>query len=106
MGELILMPTPKVPPGTLEAIVDKAHRLAKRSENVYFDNPHVRLRMNERNISIRQILDVLRQGKGVDGPNLDKYGDWRIKLKRFSAGRSVQAVVVVKDDYLEVITVI
>ncbi len=100
------MPTPKVAPDTLEALVEKAHQLAKRSENVYLDNPHTQLRMKERKVSIRQIFDVLRHGKGVDGPTLDKYGDWRIKLKRFTAGRSVQVVVVVKKDYLEIVTVI
>jgi hypothetical protein len=62
--------------------------------------------MKQRNVSIQQIFDVLRNGKGVDGPNLDQYGDLRIKLKRYSAGRTVQVVVVVKTDYLEVITVI
>ena len=106
MGELIPLPIPKIPSGTLEELVEKTHQLAKKSENIYLDNPHVQLRMKERKVTIRQIFDVLRHGKGVDGPTLDKYGDWRIKLKRFSAGRSVQAVVVVKNDYLEVVTVI
>lgn len=106
MGDLVLLPKPKVSAGTLKELVNKTHHLAKKSENIFMDNPHVKLRMRERNVTIRQILDVLRHGKGVDGPNLDKYGDWRIKLKRFSAGRSVQVVVVVKNDHLEVITVI
>jgi hypothetical protein len=52
------------------------------------------------------MLDVLRQGKGIDGPTQDKFGDWRIKLTRFTAGRIVQVVVVVKKDHLEVVTVI
>ncbi|PIS01733.1 MAG: hypothetical protein COT84_00835 [Chlamydiae bacterium CG10_big_fil_rev_8_21_14_0_10_35_9] len=64
------------------------------------------MRMRERNVSSRQIFDVLRNGKGIDGPKLDKYGDWRIKLKRFSAGRIVQVVIVVKSNHLEVVTVI
>ena len=106
MGELIPLPEPKVPPGSLEELVRRTHELAERSDNIYLDNPHVRLRMKERGVTIRQILDVLRQGKGMDGPTLDKYGDWRIKLKRFSAGRIVQVVVVVKDNHLEVVTVI
>ena len=80
--------------------------MAKRSENVYWDNPHVQLRMRERRVTSRQIFDVLREGKGIDGPTLDKYGDWRIKMKRFSAGRVVQVVVVVKEDHLEIVTVI
>jgi hypothetical protein len=80
--------------------------LAKQSENVQLDYPHAKQRMSERNVTTRQIFDVLRNGKGVSGPTLDKYGDWRIKLKRFSAGRMVQVVVVVKLDHLEVVTVI
>jgi hypothetical protein len=96
----------KIPPGTLQELVKKAHGLAQKSENVYLDNPHVQLRMRERKVTIRQIFDVLRCGKGQDGPTQDKYGDWRIKMKRFSAGRIVQVVVVVKDDHLEVVTVI
>ena len=36
----------------------------------------------------------------------NKYGDWRIKLKRYSAGRNVQVVVVVKKDRLCCVTVI
>ncbi len=106
MGKLTPLPTEKNPPETLEGLVKKTHELSKRSENVYLDNPHVQLRMRERKVSIRQIFDVLRLGKGISGPTQDKYGDWRIKLKRFSAGRSVQVVVVVKKDYLEVVTVI
>lgn len=106
MGELITLPEPNVPPGTLEELVKKAHELSKRSENVYWDSPHVQQRMRERKVSNRQIFDVLRAGKGIDGPTLDKYGDWRIKMKRFSAGRVVQVVVVVKEDHLEIVTVI
>lgn len=62
--------------------------------------------MTERKVTIRQIFDVIRNGKGCDGPTPDKYGDWRIKLKRFSAGRIVQVVVVVKAHHLEIVTVI
>jgi len=106
MGELISFPQPKTAPHSLEELVRIVQELAKDSANVYWDNPHVQLRMNERNVSTRQIFDVLRNGKGVDGPSLDRYGDWRIKLKRFSAGRLVQVVLVVKTDHLEVVTVI
>lgn len=106
MGELIAFPEPRVPPGTLEELVKKAQELAKRSENVYWDSPHVQLRIRERKVTSRQIFDVLREGKGIDGPTLDKYGDWRIKMKRFSAGRVVQVVIVVKEDHLEIVTVI
>lgn len=93
-------------PESLEKLVERTHRLAKNSENVYWDNPHVQLRMRQRKVTTRQMFDVLRNGKGIDGPKQDKYGDWRIKLKRYSAGRVVQVVVVVKKDHLEIVTVI
>lgn len=106
MGEVHAFPQPKIPSESLEELVKRTHELAEKSENVSWDCPHAQQRMRERGISIRQIFDVLRNGKGIDGPTLDQYGDWRIKLKRFSAGRSVQVVVVVRKDFLEVITVI
>jgi hypothetical protein len=62
--------------------------------------------MRERGVTMRQVFDVLRAGDGVNGPTLDQYGDWRIKLARYTAGRRVQVVVAIKKDYLEVITVI
>lgn len=105
MVELIAFPEANDPPASLEELVDRVQALALKSENVFFNTPHVKVRMKERNVTIRQILDVLRHGKGIDGPILDKYGDWRIKMKRYTAGRSVKVVVVVKK-YLEVVTVI
>lgn len=106
MGESAVFPRPNTPFESLEKLVKRTHELAKQSENVYLDHPHAKVRMAERNVSIQQIFDVLRQGKGVSGPDLDMYGCWRIKLERFSAGRTVQVVVVVKEKHLEVVTVI
>ncbi len=106
MGEIEKFPAPKIPPSSLKELVEKVHEISKKSENVYLDSPHVKKRMKERNVTSRQLFDVLRSGKGKNGPNLDKYGDWRIKLSRFSAGRTVQAVVAVKKERVEVITVI
>lgn len=106
MSEVLAFPQPKLPPESLDDLVKRTHELAKNSENVFWDNPHVRQRMKERSVTSRQMFDVLRQGKGIDGPTLDKFGDWRIKLKRFSAGRTVQVVAVVKMDHLEIVTVI
>ena len=106
MSELIAFPSLELPPKSLEELAKEVHELAKDSENVWIDCPHVKERMQERNVTTRQIFDVLRNGKGISGPTLDKYGDWRIKLKRYSAGRTVQVVVVLKKDHVEVITVI
>jgi hypothetical protein len=106
MRELIEFPNLEQALASLDELVKKANELAKNSENVWIDCPHVKQRMLQRNVTTRQIFDVLRNGKGLSGPTLDKYGDWRIKLKRYSAGRVVQVVVVVKESQLEVVTVI
>ena len=99
-------PVPDSPPQSLDELVKRTQELAKSSENVYLDHPHAKERMLERDISIHQVLDVLRHGKGIDGPDLDTYGCWRIKLEKFTTGKKVQVVVVVQKNHLEVITVI
>ncbi len=106
MSELIEFPSPESCAASLEDLVEKAHQLAKDSSKVWIDCPHVKVRMQERNVTIRQFFDVLRLGKGISGPTLDKYGEWRIKLKRYSVGRTVQVVAVVKKDHVEIVTVI
>ena len=105
MGEVVKFPVPMIPPKSLDELVRLTHELAQDSEKVYLDYPHAKERMTERSITIQQIFDVLRHGKGVSGPNLDSYGCWRIRLERFSVGRTIQVVVVVKEERLEVITV-
>ncbi len=55
---------------------------------------------------MRQILEVLRHGRAVSDPAADRYGEWRIKLKRRVAGRRVQVVVAVKEDHIVVVTAI
>lgn len=104
LNQRIQFPAPSRAPEPLEKLVDKVHQQALYSERVFLC-PHAREQMNKRNISTRQIFDVLRAGKGIEGPDLDQYGDWRIKLSRYSAGKSIKVVVVVKTDYLEVVTV-
>jgi hypothetical protein len=70
------------------------------------DEPHLRLRMQQRGISMRQMLEVIAEGEAIDGPRLDQYGDWRIKLARKVAGRRVQVVVAVAETYFTPVTVI
>ena len=55
---------------------------------------------------MRFILETLRLGVATTKPKLDRYGDWRIKLKHTVAGRPVQVVVAVKEDHVVVVTVI
>jgi hypothetical protein len=86
-----------------EALV---HALARDSANIQFGHPHFQQRLAERNVSMRQVLETLRTGSVIDGPKRDQWGDWRVKLQRRVAGRRVQVVVAVKDDRLDVVTVI
>ncbi len=70
------------------------------------DHGHLRLRLEQRHVSMRQMLEVIRNGEVIDGPRLDKFGDWRIKLARKVAGRRVQVVVAVAETYFVPVTVI
>jgi len=101
----IRQPAPKPPP-TADELVTRVRKLAKDTENIGFDHPHTKTRMAERSLTMRQILETIRKGECVSGPTLDKYGDWRIKLKRRVAGRRVQVVVAVKEKCIRVVTVI
>jgi hypothetical protein len=94
------------PPFSLEEAVRKVHEIAKKSEDVYFLSKHAKERSKQRAASRRQVFDVLQHGKGIDGPTKDQYGDWRIKMKHYTCGRTVQVVVVFKEKYLVVVTVI
>jgi hypothetical protein len=93
------------PPTALEVVL-RVRALAKHSENIGWDSPHVQDRMQQRGVTIRQALEVLRKGECISGPKPDDYGDWRIKLRRVVAGRRVQVVMAVKDDRIDVVTVI
>ena len=95
----------KTPPALTE-LVSRVHRLAANSENMELPSPHLRLRMAQRGVVMRQILETLLHGEGISGPTLDVYGDWRIKLRRMVAGRRVQVVVAVKQRSFSVVTVI
>ena len=64
----------------LNELVKRIQGLATDTRNMHVDHPHVRDRMSERGVSMRQVLEVLRKGNGIDGPTLDEYGDYRIKL--------------------------
>jgi hypothetical protein len=93
-------------PFTLEEAVEKIHEIAAKSDNVFFLSNHAQERAKKRNASSRQIFDVLKNGKGIDGPKRDKHGDWRIKLKHYTCGRPVQVVVALKEKSIIVVTVI
>lgn len=92
--------------GQAASFESRVHSLAMDSANLQFRHPHFQARLAERQITMRQVLEVLRKGCVIDGPNIDKWGDPRVKLQRRVAGRRVQVVVAVKEEHLDVVTVI
>jgi hypothetical protein len=95
----------KVPP-TLNELVERVRELMKDTDNIGFMSPHVQQRMKQRGKSMREVLEVLKKGEGVKGPDLDEFGDYRIKLRRCVCGKRTQVVVAVRDNDFSVITVI
>jgi hypothetical protein len=95
---------PKAPPPLAE-LVNRVHELAKDSANFGFAYPHVQVRMAQRGIVMRQILETLQKGEGLSHQT-DQYGDWRVKLRRIVCGRKIQVVVAIKENSFMVVTVI
>lgn len=102
---VLLFPEPDWKPSR-EELLALLRELANDTINMRIDAPHVQDRMEKRHISMRQVLDVVRNGEVIDGPKLDQYGDWRLKLKRLSAGRRVQVVVAITKVNFSLVTVI
>lgn len=98
-------PLPKKP--SAEQLRVRLTAIAADTARLQFDNPHLQQRMAERNINMRQVIEVIRKGTVTSGPTLDQYGDWRIKLRRLVAGRRVQVVVAIgQGDTAAVVTAI
>lgn len=85
--------------------VKEIREIAKNSEKVFLVQ-HAKERMLERNVTIQQVYDVLRQGKVAEEPYLDAYDRWRITLEYLSAGKRVRVAVSFIEQGLLVITVI
>ncbi len=90
---------------TAADLVERIHAALAES-TIEFDHPHLRKRLAQRGLQMRHVIECLRFGDVIDGPKLDKYSDWRVKLRRYVAGRKVQVVVAVKLRRVVVTTVI
>jgi hypothetical protein len=95
----------KVAPSLVD-LVNRVRILAKDSDNIGFSSPHLKDRMKSRGKTMREILEVLKRGEGVKGPDLDEFGDYRIKLRRCVCGKRTQVVVAVREHDFSVIIVI
>ena len=72
------------PSGTPSAaeLARRIQELAAESSHVDWSVPHFRDQLAERKLTMRQALDALCRGEPVGVPRLDKYGCWRVKLRR------------------------
>ncbi|MBO0735184.1 MAG: DUF4258 domain-containing protein [Alphaproteobacteria bacterium] len=80
------------------------HELAIDTAKMGISHPHLQLRMAQRGKTIRDIVEIVRNGEGVSGPTRDKYGDWRIKMRGEVDGRRVHVVVAVREQDFSVVT--
>lgn len=94
----------KVPP-TRQELVGRLRELAKDSWNMDMPSPHLKERMQQRGKSMRDILETIAKGEAIKGPDLDQYGDYRLKLRRCVCGKRTQVVVAVREKDFSVITV-
>ncbi len=91
---------------TAEQLATRVRAMSTEGDFMRYDHSHFQLRLTERKLNMRQVLETIRKGLPVGHPRLDEWGDWRIKLKRRAAGRTIQVVVAVKTDHFVVVTVI
>ena len=94
---------------TVAALITRTRALAaeeNKTKHVHFDHPHFQMRLGQRGLNMRLVLETVREGTATGKPTLDRYGDWRIKLKHTVAGKTVRVVIAVKEDHLVLVTAI
>jgi len=81
-------------------------RIAADDSSLVFLTVHAQKRMRERNITLTEILRILRSGRIIDGPaeNLIK-GNWECTVNGFSAGKNLQVSVAIERDEKNIIVV-
>jgi hypothetical protein len=80
------------------------HRLA--SEGQFTREPEFIRKQNEREFSMRQVLETIKLGSINQGPTLDECGDWRCRVKKRVAGRLVRIVLAIHSmNYLYLVSV-
>lgn len=87
-----------------------AHRIlsdAAEAGRVGFEERHCRARMLERGVTEEDVLRCLRLGRIVEGPALNPRGNWKMTVRRFAAGETLEVVAVIEvpDSGVIVVTV-
>lgn len=73
-------------------------RLAEEDSSRIRLSQHARKRMQERGVTIRQVLDVLKSKHSyvTEGPAKEAAGNWKFNLMGFSAGEAIELVLVMR----------
>ena len=88
------MPAPIELPIPVDQVEAEIRRLAQEESQAVFVLPHAKERMAQRDISIRQIIRVLRNGDLIQAPQWDTEVEkgWRCVFAGISAGIKVTVV--------------
>lgn len=82
----------------------RVRELAQETSNLSWTE-HACQRMEEREITTRQVLSTLRLGQADGDPTADQDGGWKIVMAKRSAGQFVRVVVALDDDQIFIVTV-
>lgn len=74
------------------------HTLASHDTKRIFFSSHAKQRMQQKNISIRQVLNILtsKHCQFTESPHLTPSGDWKCNLQGIAAGDCIEVVIVLK----------
>ena len=76
--------------------IDRVRELAVSTNKINWTT-HFLERADEREITLRQVITVMRRGELAEDPVRDEYGGWKVTLKRHCAGQLVRVVVAISD---------
>ena len=84
----------KLPKFTKDGAVEEIRRIAKEDSSKVIVLDHAKIRMMEREITSRQIYNVLKNGEPKCAPEWDTEQEkgWKCRLSRVTAGTAVTVV--------------
>ena len=77
-------------PEEMRKVVERVHATAEDSDRIQWTD-HARERMEERDVTSRQVLETLRRGKRIGLPQRED-DEWKITLEKHHAGRRIGVV--------------
>lgn len=66
-------------------------------EGQFIVEPVCKVKIRERDFTMRQVLEAMKAGSINQGPQRDECGDWRCRIRKRVAGRLVRVVVGIHD---------